>query len=582
MLISQTVLSAENKKLTKEMAAFVLSHVEDMSSNERSQIRASATSPVLMDDTLFDGLPIDVRALYVMKPFFPRKHFNGTFAYLFGVDSIEDIEPEDISYFVNGLHDLNGIAFSDNIKNAVFLQSEYEHFYWAVTEFIKAGDTTVMRRCRKGLMEHELLTKEILKSYLADGVGIGVERFEINPNVSSEVASFYFDLKCKEAEEFMSTLMIDDVSNSLVIQLLMEFALTNLSEEKRDQFTNKYGYLKLGLRNLCLIYNDKLSDKTLSKVMANGTLLQNMPDDCRGLLSDTRVPESLATDIALGKPHVFAPAYLSRSDLDEGKRMVMLERLWEVAHDKDHNPNRHEANRIACNLIDSNTLTLPEVMWMTQRYDHYALKRPVFSWALKHQIDLPRELQDMLSATGINNSAQAQYFYDVKELIKRLEGMHVKNAIDTSNPGLDKSDVLSNPNWTVDTLIELAEAFKQKAVLIGKDIYLMDMRKQIYRKLFSEQIFPAALSGQPLEYGAAEKALASIMRGREFFEWDDIELTMRLDIDFNYKDDKYDLSAELAKHPQLHEQVVSMQLKKKMDSVAGSPAPASTKVSRMI
>lgn len=581
MLISQTVLSAENKKLTKEMAAFVLSHVEDMSFNERTQIRESATSPVLMDDTLFDELPIEVRARYVMEPFFPRKHFNGTFAYLFGVDSIEDIEPEDIGYFWRTT-DISGNEFSSKMKDAVFSQSEYEHFYWAVTAFIKPDDKSFMRRCRKGLMEHELLTKEILKSYLADGVGIGVERFEINPNVSSEVASFYFDLKCKEAEELMSTLMVDHVSNSLVNQLRMEFALTNLSEEKRDQFTNKHGYLKLGLRNLCAIYNDKLSDKTLSKVIENGTLLKNVEDDCHSIISDIRVPESLVADIAIAKPQVFARAYLNRSDVDEGKRMMMLERLHEVAHNGDHNMIQHDAHRMACKLIDSNTLTLPEVIWMTQKYDHYALKRPVFNWALKHQIDLPRDLQDMLSATGINNSAQAQYFYDVKELIKRLEGMHVKNAIDTSNPGLDKSDVLSNPNWTVDTLIELAEAFKQKAVLIGKDIYLMDMRKQIYRKLFSEQIFPAALSGQRLEYGVAEKALASIIRGREFYEWNDIELTMRLDIDFNYKDDKYDLSAELAKDSQLHEQVVSMQLKKKMDSVAGSPAPSPTKVSRMI
>jgi hypothetical protein len=581
MLISQTVLSAENKSLTKEMAAFVLGHIDDMSSDEGSAIISSATSPMLLDDTLFDGLPIDVRARYVMEPFFPRKHFNGTFAYLFGVDSIEDIKPEDIWYFWRTT-DISGNEFAGKMKDAVFSQSEYEHFYWAVTAFIKPGDKSFMRRCRKGLMEHELLTEEILKSYLADGVGIGVERFEINPNVSSEVASFYFDLKCKEAEELMSTFMVDHVSNSLVNQLRMEFALTNLSNEKRDQFVSKHGYLKLGLRNLSFIYNDKLSDKTLSKVMANGTLLKDVEDDCHCIISDARVPEGLAADIAMAKPQVFARAYLSRSDVDDNKRMMMLERLCEVAHNKDYNPIRNGANRMACKLIESNTLTLPEVIWMTQKYDHHALKKPVFSWALKHQIDLPRDLQDMLSATGINNSAQAQYFYDVKELIKRLESMHVKNAIDTSNPGLDRSDVLSNPNWTVDTLLELAEAFKQKAALIGKDVYLRNMRNQIYCKLFSEHVFPAALSGQGLEHGAAEKVLASIIEGREFYRWDDIKLAMRLDIDFNYKDDKFDLSAELAKDPQLHEEVVSLQLKKKMDSVAGSSAPAPTKVSRMI
>ncbi len=90
MLLSKQLLSKYNDGLTVDTIKWVLKNALNISPNTLYQMKVAqnADHPLMKEESLYDDLPVDVQALFVMEPYFPRKHFDRAFAWLFGKESI--------------------------------------------------------------------------------------------------------------------------------------------------------------------------------------------------------------------------------------------------------------------------------------------------------------------------------------------------------------------------------------------------------------------------------------------------------------------------------------------------------------
>ena len=101
MLFSNLTLSVYNNNLTADTVRWMLKNALSIDPNMLFQLKAGANAdhPLMKEESLYDDLPVDVQALFVMEPYFPRKHFDRAFAWLFGKESIAQINADDFSHY---------------------------------------------------------------------------------------------------------------------------------------------------------------------------------------------------------------------------------------------------------------------------------------------------------------------------------------------------------------------------------------------------------------------------------------------------------------------------------------------------
>ncbi|MFM5296520.1 hypothetical protein ACEUAI_20035 [Aeromonas veronii] len=590
MLLSDWIFSKKNEGLTLKAAKWVIANALSIPSQQLTEICRHADHPILQDETLFDDVPNEVRALFVSTPLLPRKYVNGTFAWLFGKDSINEIDANSFAAYENMLSQ-KGSAYSLDHKwnNIPFTKEEYDHVYAAFyVERNNVQTGTTLARCLSGLHQHQHISAEALIRLRE------LDRYPpLNENASEEVAKLAFAMEVEKHKHKFKDRSSGSPAGIFITSISSSLKLNNLKQEERDSFIATFGLENFTHEEVHRIYNGNIPDNIITKMLEINTiaLIQS-----RGLILDERIPHEMALSAALYFDDLLAPGYLSRSDVTKEMRLEFLSKVREK-HDTNGTASYIYDNNMR-KLIEGGVLTLDEM----ERFECDKLKKidntTIFKWALKTGNDIPDEMQDRwIDSSGsifpCFNKDQLQVYWDIPKIISLINRHYIEGKAGSNPLGSqyeEPKDVIpylfQNKGWTAELLLDLLKVCNQApAVPVVFKRGLNNLREAALCKLFSESIYPA-LTDHPHcdgegKYGCTEKVLAYLLKSNhDMLSPCDIDLIVHSNLQFDYKDDDIDLADELIKHPDLHGAVVAEKLKKRLTQIGDdSPAPKTSRKS---
>ncbi|HDX8428308.1 TPA: hypothetical protein RQN23_003008 [Aeromonas veronii] len=575
MLIPHNVLSKSNTGLTREMAKLVLSSAPRLAWDELKKIKANADSPILNDESLFDELSPDARSHFVMESYFPSRLVDSTVAWMFDVETIEEIDAEAAKRHANSFqlhvergHDVRG--FSDKLSDGNLSKELHQRLLGAFIAAADKDDTSngKLMKYINNLLSHKHTT---ITQYLATNGKKGIY-YDISPDVGVEFADAYLDLSLRDNIGFWSDPEQLHSKRCIIEGARVALGLKNVSWEKRREVINVMGLEGFDLEEIDLLCGGKIPDDIFAHIQAKGMITDNMPESCIGLVMDERVPLKKALRLAEDNPSKFAIACLSRGDIDNGARELVVSKMIDLANSFDAGRSKHGIDALSI-AIGLGLVAYDEVADKVKDYADIIFSKAELRWAQKNNIELPVERQDRLLEFGIMSIEQGQCHHDVDALLKVIKEHNITREKQYQAWGSDVSvSYIDNPRWTADKLLELIELFREPPAILGTPTFSADVRRAAFKRLFGEHIYPSVINGTLLGSGLAERAVASLLNGDgDFLHDTDIELIARIDFDYDRKD--VDISAALAAEPELHREVLSSRLRQKMNEIPDQPNP---------
>ncbi|HDX8428299.1 TPA: hypothetical protein RQN23_002999 [Aeromonas veronii] len=573
MLFSNLTLSVYNNNLTADTVRWMLKNALSIDPNMLFQLKAGANAdhPLMKEESLYDDLPVEVQALFVMEPYFPRKHFDRAFAWLFGKESIAEIDADSFAHY-EALVDKNTCyTLRDFWQDLPFTREEYCHIFNEFNKLTSTNDGYQFSSCRIGLLKHACITPEIYSQELS------ARTTAPHINVCSDIATLY-------AEKCMGKLKASEQKrrnkNTPSELNLIEGALylNNLPREKRDEILTMFDPQEIGLYGIKLIYNEDIPDDVLHELLSAGVIDAECVLCEMSILSDMRLPEKDATKIAFSHPIECAKYYLKRSDVKvDVREAFLLEMIAKLKGDKFY--NEYHTSRVMEKLVLSGALTMSEINLLQGDYKSI-LKKHIFDWAVTAGIELPPAVQDEWIGSEFNTRSQLKYYHDVPALLESIKFHYTKESSIGCQPkkimGISFHSVLLNTGWTKELLFELIDVTRIKQV-DSQDSYEQDsFRQELFCKLFSESFYPsldkADLTGP---YGRAESLLARLLDGDAgWLSNPDIDLIVNSPICLDYADHEVDLAASLARNPDINERIVAERLRLRVDQIGDAPTLA--------
>ncbi|HDX8428238.1 TPA: hypothetical protein RQN23_002938 [Aeromonas veronii] len=587
MLLSDWILSKKNEGLTLKAAKWVIANALSIPSQQLTEICRHADHPILQDETLFDDVPNEVRALFVSTPLLPRKYVNGTFAWLFGKNSINEIDANSLEFHEKLTSEHPRYSLNHKLETVPFTKDEYDHLYssFYVEKYIPT-DTT-LGRFLSSLHRHQHISAETFIRLAEQG-----SHLQLNENVSEEVAKLCFS---REVEKNRRKFNHPNSGSSagLFLSCISALKLKNLKQDVRDTIITTFGIENFKHEEVFRVYNGNIPDSIMAKMFEIGSISLVQHKD---LIIDERIPLEMASKVAFYYDDLLCSGYLKRSDLTKDIRIEFLSEM-KAKNNSDGKLTYTYINNMT-KLIADGVLTLAEIEYFEcdeiKKHDNAA----IFKWALKTGNDIPTEMQDRwIDSSGSIfprfNKDQLQVYWDIPKIISLINRHYIEGKAGSNPLGSqyeEPKDVIpylfQNKGWTAELLLDLLKVCNQApAVPVVFKRGLNNLREAALCKLFSESIYPA-LTDHPHcdgegKYGRTEKVLAYLLKSNhDMLSQCDIDLIVHSNLHFDYKDDDIDLADELIKHPDLHGAVVAEKLKKRLTQIGDdSPTPMTSRKS---
>ncbi len=573
MLVPNRVLSKENEGLTREMARWVLEHAHLLSKEQLKDIKVRADSPVLNDETLFDELPPNVRALFVNEAYLPKRLFNSTFAWLFGVESIGDIGEAGIKHH-RELVDRDPKYLLDDLHRLPLTQAEYEHVFYAFFNNTTRNSDNYIGNCIMGLASHPHLTAEINKE-ASDAYVFYMH----SDDISRELADSLYDDAYEQCMDFWDDMGLEPDAEKIANDLRRNLNCTNLSGSKRYDLLDRFGYKKLSINDINNFFGGSIPDDVIKDALANGLINKGINLNSAFILEDVRIPELLARDIVANNPSYFASNYLRRTDLSSANREWAVKRLI----DKTTHPypaDWADVNKQLASLIEEGFLTESEISNLSTSNNWFAFRNAAAKWISEKRPEVSSDFRKLLASEGFVVTKLAEIHGNVEDLITALRQRFLDGNLSKWN--VMGFDWINNENWTVGKLLELVDALREPEVQAMHSDYDTQIRKHAFQRIFGEFIYPSVISGLAVSHGEIEKVIASLLKDGQFIEEEDhFPLAMAV-INIEHWDEDADLPTALVAHPGLNEEVVALRLQRRLDGMAEAPAPLESKARRMM
>ena len=536
MFLSNRLLSKHNDSLTVDTIKWVLKNALNIGSWTLNPVKIAqnADHPLMREEGLYDDLPVEVQALFVMEPYFPRKHFDRAFAWLFGKESIPQINADDFSHYTQQAKKNYCYSSINSWKHLPLTSDELSHLFNEFRQLPKVSGFSQLTECMAGLIQNASITPEIYEQALSGDTSLP------NYKVCTEVANRHID-KCVEAIKINQK-----IDRSDVLGLREPLHLENISRDRRDALLAELDMKDVDFFVVSTIYNDDIPDDVFRSLIENGTFNEQNDADMYTLISDVRFPKKDATRIAFSDPQKYAIFYLNRSDLDNDTRVKFISALTEK------NVRVAKLKEIFSSLIHGGLITRSE-----------------FKLA-KHSLrNIPAPYY------------VSEFYDDVKLFVEAVECLyqnkkHPNKYVMKNLKSIEPSSILYSPHWTKDALLQLLEITRERPVDLNNLQSQEKFRQNILRKLFSESFYPSLdrddLTGP---YGRAENLLAHLLNvDAELLDEDDIKQIINSRIQLDYKDRDVDLAKSLENHPELNEWIVAKHLRLRTEQLNDTPALA--------
>ncbi|HDX8428309.1 TPA: hypothetical protein RQN23_003009 [Aeromonas veronii] len=572
------------------MAKWVLEHAHLLSKEQLKDIKAQADSPVLNDETLFDELPPNVRALFVNEAYFPKRLFNSTFAWLFGAESIGGIGEAGIKHH-RELVDSDPRYLLDDLHRLPLTQAEYEHVFYALFNNTTRSENHYIENCIRGLASHPHLTAEINKE-ASDAYIFYMH----SDHISRELADSLYDEAYAQCMEFWDDMGMNPDAEKIVNDLRRNLSCTNLSDSKRYGLLEKFGYKKLSINDINNFFNGAIPDDVINGALSNGLINKKMSLDCSFILKDVRIPEPLAKDIAEGNPDYFASNYLRRTDLSAAHREWAVKKLIETTI-HPYPADFAEASKRLASLIEDGLLTESEISGLVTNNNWFQFRSAAAKWISEKRPDVSSDFMKLLVSEGFVVTKLAEIHDNVDDLLTALKQRFWDG--DQAKWGVMGFDWINNKNWTIGKLLELVALFREPeehAIQVknnafrqmlanfskGSDEFAIQIRKHAFRRILGEFIYPSVIEGVAIPHGETGKVIVSLLKDKQFIEEEDIKPLAMTVVNTESWDDEANLPAALVTHPGLNEEVVALRLQRRLNGIAEAPAPLETRTRRMM
>jgi hypothetical protein len=593
MLLSPWFISNNNPGLTADALHFVLKNALSLDGDELRAIKWRAHIPLMELDSTYDDLPLEVLGAFVMEPYFPRKHFNRAFAWLFGKESIGEIDAESFSCHDQIRRQHACYSLSENLAELQFTKEEYDHLYGEFSKLIGVRTDRYFNAFKEGLVRHHHLSAE---AYM------GSRRMQSDSyfpsfGVCTEIANHKFDQCLRNFNfdcEHEGLTTGESRAHKLMEAMELTLTLDNLGMDKRREVHAMIGPQHLGLEWLIDIYNNEIPDDVFEAELAHGVINKVEIDKVPGILSDIRIPREMATAIVFSTPASlanYAVPYFNRKDIGSTERKRLLLGLLEAQNDNAvRGRDKDLAKKAMASLLTNGLLTLPEVEFMHDKHqDPYRMRDLVFQWMNASGVELPPAIQDRWTQHDFCSAVQLLHYHDIPTLVETMRGHYFdepdkpeQKALAVATPHI----ALFNTRWTRELLLELIDITRQAPYRPEQqERENLDMlRKEAFNKLFSESFYLSLdrddLTGR---YGRAENLLARLLDGdaHRLSEFD-INLIIHSRLQFDYADDEVDLAASLACHPELNNRIVAGRLSLRLEQSGDTPALAPTRLHRAL
>lgn len=586
MLLSPWFISNYNSSLTADALHFVLKNALNFSEAELKDLKERTNQALMRLDSTYDDLPLEVQGAFVMEPYFPRKHFNRAFAWLFGKERIEEIDAESFSHHERLRFDNQCYSLDDKLAELQFTEDEYNHIYGEFSKLFDKKHDSYFGRCKEALMRHKHLSLDAFLGnkdswWRAHSAPLGAR---------AEIAEIIFDEKLLDFKRDWGELTGKDKSRRLMEEMEWPLCFDNLGLDKRHQIHAMIGRENLTLKWLKDIYNHEIPDEVFEAELARGVInkreIKREPD----ILSDLRLPREMATAIVFSTPSApakYALHYFGRKDISEAERERVLFALLD-AQINDKLEDGVPAKRAMAGLISRGLLTLSEIELVQDKHqDPYDMRDIIFQWMSNSGVELPPAIQDKWTEHEFCSGVQLLHYHDIPAIVDSMrahyhgdEGKPGQRAFRVMAPSL----VLFNPRWTRGPLLELLDITRQVPRNPKLQETLAMLRKEVIYKLFSESFYPSLgkedLTGR---YGRAEDLLARVLDGdtNHLSEFD-INLIIQSRIQLDYCHAEVNLANSLARHPELNERIIAARLQQHMDCISDTPALASSRQRRTL
>ena len=575
MLLSPWILSKNNRGLTLDTVKMVLANSTRLTPAELADIKHEANHPLLSDDSLFDEMPNEVKGLFVMERYFPRKHFNSSFAWLFGKERIEDID-EDSFFTYERLNQKHpGYTLTHLWRYLPFTKEEHNHLQQTLRDVFGSELDPELRACQFGLMEQRHITIDM---YERDRVKFKSPT-SLSFDIPTDLANFIFDKKYEEFDKFCNAIGDTKKVSRIMDGLRDALRFSNLSASRREALVSTFGLNELGIKNICRVYNDKIPDEVFKNLLSSGMINESSIKDMPELICDLRIPLEEATRFSLQSPPSFALRYFTRSDLTEELRMQMLEGLLNAQlHEDDQ--YCYSAIRAISGLLTGGHLTLPEVVAIEGKLDETDARVSLFQWSQKTGIPLPVAVQDKWTEDGFITDGQFQMFHDAAKLVKLIKEFYIDGVCNGTFRTPVPSAFLLNKGLTTELLFDLVKICRQPPANESAQKQLDELCDQVLYKMAAEGFYPPLVgngNGTGI-HGRPEKILAHMLDGdpgspSQF----DFDFIVKADLQFDYSDADVCLTRSLARNPELNEEIAAQRLKWKLERMQDTPAPVLTR-----
>ena len=575
MLLSNELLSKRNHCLTADTVKWVLKHAPSMEPDYlcRLKVVENAIHPLMAEESLYDDLPVEALGLFVMDSYFPSKHFNRAFAWLFGKESIEQINAASFSHYEELIKENRCYAIGERWRDLPFTDDEYRHVYGEFSKLFGQRDSEHLTSCQEGLMRHRCITPEIHQQIPS--------RFMVAAplDVCTEIANECADKSIKRMKLERESPYCRKTCQDLLDDLKHVLGFKNLSRDRRDGLLAEFDIEIIGLTGIHKIYNGNIPDDLFNELLGSNFMTVRSVAMEPNVLADMRLPIELATQAALKHPIECAFNYFKRSDLDEDMRTNCLLALTDL-QGSDHEISSFHAASALFQLAFEGVLTASEIALVHDQFEG-DIGDTFFRWSDATGIEVPPAIQEKCIGDTFKTNLELKHFCDIPALVDAIRFLYTRKSMRSERGEQPKnlgttglSTALQNTRWTRETLLELLEITREEVVYQPHKSSQGIVRTNLFRKLFSESFYPSLdrddLTGP---YGRAENLLAHLLNGDAvLLGEDDIKQIINSRIQLDYKDRDVDLAKSLANHPELNERIIAERLRLQLEQISDTPS----------
>ncbi len=562
MFLSSRILSKHNDALTTDTIKWMFRHALHMDQQDLYLLKSGdeQVHPLMAEESLYDDLPVEVLGFFVMEYYFPRKHFERAFSWLFGKNSIKEIVTDDFAHYQQLVNKNTAYTLKHSWENLPLTADEHTHIFNQFKNLGEGDEYRQVSACKDGLLKNASVSPETYNQELLDSVSTP------NLNLNAEVANLHIDnriARLKSCGKVAGSHMAvqRELTGHDLHSLENQLKLKNISRERRDALLAEFDVRAIGLIGVSIIYNKKIPSDAFKLIIENKLTDIREVNRAQDILSDEMFPKENATEIAFSNPVRFALSFLRRGDLDGDVRADFISLA--IQKDADGGFN------------DVSSKVMPEVLSLL-----------AYEGALSpSEISLIRELDCHISV----HPSLHPFYNDPASFVDAVRALYsddLTESLGASNKlnDIDLSDMLYSQHWTKELLLELLDVTTQAPAHLATNksgsakiispTSQFTFRQNIYRKLFCESVYLSLeREDHAGRYGRAESILGRLLdRDPALLSQFDNDLIARAHLQLDYSDAEVNLATSLAQHPELNDRLMAAHLKRQLELRDDGPA----------